>query len=45
MIMKCNCKHDYQDKKHGYGNRVHNETGSGQGRCTVCKTVRDVKKQ
>jgi hypothetical protein len=24
MILKCNCKNDYQDKLYGTGNRVHN---------------------
>lgn len=41
MILPCNCKHGYQDKTYGKGNRVHNVyiAGSNQmGRCTVCKT-------
>lgn len=41
MIIKCNCKHEAQDKLHGAGNRVHN-SGKGIYRCTVCK---DTKKQ
>jgi len=37
-IMRCDCKHDYQDLKYGLGMRVHNP---GQGKsitfkCTVC---------
>ena len=40
MIKKCNCKHKAQDKLHGEGNRVHNETSGRSGtkgyRCTVC---------
>ena len=45
-ITKCTCKHDYQDKRYGQGNRVHNETppkvkGGPPGlRCTVCGTLR-----
>ncbi len=34
-IIKCKCKHDYQDEKYGKGNRVHNPTVKGY-RCTVC---------
>jgi len=49
MIKKCTCRSDrsgntnganYQDKKYGYGNRVHNvcktEGGTKKHRCTVC---------
>lgn len=40
MIRRCgrNCKHEYQDKKYGLGNRVHTEpTKAGvEPRCTVC---------
>jgi hypothetical protein len=44
-VLKCGCKHEYQDKKYGSGNRVHNEVGNvtkngGQWRCTVCGKVR-----
>ena len=38
-IIKCSCKHDYQDSVYGYGNRVANSTPSGQLRCTVCGTT------
>lgn len=42
MILKCDCKHDAQDRIHGPGRRVHNEKqgkGAQKGvyRCTVCK--------
>ena len=45
MILKCNCKNDYQDERYGTGNRVHNPikvsgTQSPQYRCTVCLSVR-----
>lgn len=34
---KCNCKHDYQDKKYGEGIRVMNVAGDGKtAKCTVC---------
>ncbi len=39
MIVTCNCKNEYQDKKYGQGKRVMNECNSGC-RCTVCGTVR-----
>lgn len=39
-IVKCTCKHQYQDSLYGIGNRVANEFKtklSGRGyRCTVC---------
>ena len=39
-IIKCTCKHDYQDEKYGKGNRVHNSTSKTETlkeyRCTVC---------
>jgi hypothetical protein len=44
MILKCVCSHEYQDKKHGSGNRVHNplkdDKGGQMWRCTICKTER-----
>lgn len=39
-IINCNCKHAYQDEKHGKGKRVANETDKGTFRCTVCETER-----
>lgn len=40
MIKKCKCKHTAQDKLHGQGNRVFNESIEKDGRriykCTVC---------
>jgi hypothetical protein len=37
-VMRCSCKHEFQDERHGSGMRVHNRTTSGKGgwRCTVC---------
>lgn len=38
-IKSCECKHVYQDAKHGKGQRVHNKTAKKDGdvwRCTVC---------
>lgn len=45
MIKLCKCKNNYQDKKHGAGNRVHNplkkmEKMPQRYRCTVCGEVR-----
>ena len=40
MIKKCVCKHDYQDRRYGFGNRVVNKENDGGYRCTVCgKTI------
>lgn len=40
IILKCSCKHSYQDTKYGIGNRVHNVGGSkgspNKVSCTVC---------
>ena len=37
MIKKCDCKHEFQDKEHGKGNRVHNQKkDSSKAKCTVC---------
>ena len=38
-IKKCECKHPYQDKRHGKGRRVANKCAGTQNvvyRCTVC---------
>ena len=39
-ILKCTCKHEYQDKHYGEKMRVHNEitnkTNVHNWRCTVC---------
>lgn len=44
MLIRCSCKHDYQDKRYGVGVRVHNPlkatSGGLQWRCTVCETTR-----
>ncbi len=39
MILKCTCKHDFQDREHGRGNRVHNRCNQG-ARCTVCGSIK-----
>lgn len=38
-VVKCTCKHEYQDKLYGAGNRVANEMRSGQLKCSVCSAV------
>ena len=38
-LIKCNCTHEYQDRKYGKNIRVGNEcivTRDGKYRCTVC---------
>ena len=37
-IKTCNCKNDYQDKKYGKNQRIHNKfiKDGGGYRCTVC---------
>lgn len=41
MIMKCECKNEYQDAKHGAGMRVHNEAAKGTKLvCTVCESTK-----
>jgi len=35
-VIKCTCRHEFQDTKYGKGKRVHNKTKKGW-RCTVCK--------
>jgi len=47
MILKCNCKHDYQDKRYGPSRRVHNtctKGGKTAYRCTVCSDVKELQK-
>lgn len=39
VIKPCTCKHEYQDQKFGFGNRIHNNAAAKSGhkcRCTVC---------
>jgi hypothetical protein len=38
-IVKCTCKNSTQDILYGIGNRLANQTRSGQWRCTVCGNV------
>ena len=39
-IYPCRCEHNYQDSKHGKGNRVFNLTMKKDYRCTVCGELR-----
>lgn len=34
-VKSCKCDHDYQDRKYGNKQRLHNKTTKGF-RCTVC---------
>ncbi len=39
-IVKCECKHEYQDQKHGKDKRVANRAPKKEGyRCTVCGKI------
>ncbi len=45
MILRCSCKHEFQDERYGRGMRVHNPCSdkgprSGQATCTVCGVAR-----
>ena len=39
VIKKCICKHAFQDRRYGKGNRVHTTKDNGSNICTVCKAV------
>lgn len=47
MILKCSCKHTFQDNRYGAGMRVHNalvapkNNAPQQYRCSVCLAVRE----
>lgn len=43
MILKCDCKHAFQDRRYGKGNRVHNrcDGAGGKWRCTICTKQKD----
>ncbi len=37
VVLPCNCKHEFQDKTYGKGNRLHNVAKSNdKAYCTVC---------
>jgi len=43
-ILKCECKHDFQDRRYGFQNRLHNGTtkaNTPKWRCSVCEKERD----
>lgn len=45
MILKCDCKHKYQDSRYGPGRRVHNvciKDRVVRHRCTVCGAIKEV---
>lgn len=40
-ILRCNCSHEYQDRRYGKGKRLHNLKTKTIGRtCTVCGSVK-----
>ena len=40
-VMFCPCEHEYQDKRYGKNNRLHNPKKEGKYGCTVCGKVKD----
>lgn len=43
QILRCSCKHEWQDSKYGRGFRVHNpKFKEKQFVCTVCSNVKDL---
>jgi hypothetical protein len=43
-VIFCTCKHEYQDKRYGQQQRLHNAmVKEGFWRCTVCGAERQVK--
>lgn len=49
MVLKCDCKHDFQDNHYGHGSRYCNLTRKGSKlsgiavyRCTVCSKEHSV---
>ena len=48
IVKFCTCFSNYQDKKYGKGNRLHNLTRKEGARCTVCgnpPSSADIKKK
>jgi hypothetical protein len=48
VVLKCNCKHIFQDSEYGFGYRLMNKkasekTGGQEVTCTVCGVVHKVK--
>lgn len=49
MLIKCDCKSDFQDKVYGVNTRVANQTVSKSGdkkigRCTICGKEKEERK-
>ncbi len=46
-ILRCKCKHPFQDRTYGKGLRVHNKMNSKENmyRCTVCGTERSGRRE
>lgn len=41
-ILRCNCKHPFQDSRYGDGMRVFNPRTNKKFACTVCGRITDV---
>lgn len=50
-VLKCNCKHNYQDKRYGKGKRVMNYSSKSSStsmrtyRCTVCESLTQLRSE
>lgn len=44
-IKPCTCQHKQQDAMYGKGNRVKNQTQSGNYRCSVCGNIEGISKK
>ena len=41
LVLRCHCKHEFQDKVYGKGLRLHNAKKEGDKfTCTVCRNER-----
>ena len=44
VMLRCTCKHEYQDRKYGKGVRVHNRGQNlDKASCTVCSKKKEGK--
>lgn len=44
-VLRCTCKHEFQDERYGRGKRLHNklaDKATYDWRCTVCANERNV---
>lgn len=42
IIKSCKCESEYQDKRYGLGQRLHNQSGKDStSKCTICGTKKN----